>query len=72
LESQNWKINSAQDVESRNSEHATTDQHLLYQRSGSDRSSERSIDMAFIGKWNNEAFAAITSLIGTVSGVLVG
>ena len=28
--------------------------------------------MAFMGKWNAEVFAAITGLIGTVSGVLIG
>jgi len=28
--------------------------------------------MAFLGTWSNEAFAAITGLIGTVSGVLIG
>jgi hypothetical protein len=27
--------------------------------------------MAFMGKWNTEVFAAITGLIGTVSGVLI-
>jgi hypothetical protein len=28
--------------------------------------------MAFLGSWNSEIFAAITGLIGTVSGVLIG
>jgi len=28
--------------------------------------------MAFLGVWNSEIFAAITGLIGTVSGVLIG
>ena len=28
--------------------------------------------MIFMGKWNAEVFAAITGLIGTVSGVLIG
>jgi len=28
--------------------------------------------MAFLGRWNSEVFAAITGLIGTVSGVLIG
>ena len=28
--------------------------------------------IAFLGKWNSEIFAAITGLIGTVSGVLIG
>jgi len=28
--------------------------------------------MMFMGKWNAEVFAAITGLIGTVSGVLIG
>lgn len=28
--------------------------------------------MAFLGTWNSEVFAAITGLIGTVSGVLIG
>ena len=28
--------------------------------------------MAFLGRWNSEIFAAITGLIGTVSGVLIG
>ena len=28
--------------------------------------------MAFLGSWNSEVFAAITGLIGTVSGVLIG
>jgi hypothetical protein len=28
--------------------------------------------MAFLGKWNNEVFAGITGLIGTVTGILVG
>jgi hypothetical protein len=28
--------------------------------------------MAFLGAWNSEVFAAITGLIGTVSGVLIG
>lgn len=27
--------------------------------------------MAFLGTWNSEIFAAITGLIGTVSGVLI-
>jgi len=28
--------------------------------------------MAFLGSWNSEVFAAITGLIGTVAGILVG
>lgn len=28
--------------------------------------------MALMGKWNAEVFAAITGLVGTVSGVLIG
>jgi len=28
--------------------------------------------IAFLGEWNSEIFAAITGLIGTVSGVLIG
>jgi hypothetical protein len=28
--------------------------------------------MAFLSSWNTEVFAAITGLIGTVSGVLIG
>jgi hypothetical protein len=28
--------------------------------------------MAFLGKWNSEIFAAITGLIGTVTGIFVG
>jgi len=28
--------------------------------------------IAFLGRWNSEIFAAITGLIGTVSGVLIG
>jgi len=28
--------------------------------------------IAFLGNWNSEIFAAITGLIGTVSGVLIG
>jgi len=28
--------------------------------------------MTFLGSWNSEVFAAITGLIGTVSGVLIG
>ena len=28
--------------------------------------------LAFLGKWNSEVFAAITGLIGTVTGVLIG
>ena len=28
--------------------------------------------MAFLGTWSSEIFAAITGLIGTVSGVLIG
>ena len=28
--------------------------------------------IAFLGRWNSEVFAAITGLIGTVSGVLIG
>ena len=28
--------------------------------------------MAFLGSWSSEIFAAITGLIGTVSGVLIG
>jgi hypothetical protein len=27
--------------------------------------------MAFLGKWNSEIFAAITGLIGTISGILI-
>jgi hypothetical protein len=27
--------------------------------------------LAFLGKWNSEVFAAITGLIGTVSGILI-
>jgi hypothetical protein len=27
--------------------------------------------MAFLGKWNSEIFAAITGLIGIVSGIIV-
>jgi hypothetical protein len=27
--------------------------------------------MAFLGTWNNEVFAAITGLIGTISGILI-
>jgi hypothetical protein len=27
--------------------------------------------LAFLGKWNSEIFAAITGLIGTVSGILI-
>ena len=29
-------------------------------------------NMAFLGEWSSEIFAAITGLIGTVSGVLIG
>jgi hypothetical protein len=28
--------------------------------------------IAFLGEWNSEIFAAITGLIGTISGVLIG
>ena len=28
--------------------------------------------IVFLGEWNSEIFAAITGLIGTVSGVLIG
>jgi len=28
--------------------------------------------IAFLGEWNSEIFSAITGLIGTVSGVLIG
>jgi len=28
--------------------------------------------IAFLGEWNSEIFAAVTGLIGTVSGVLIG
>jgi len=28
--------------------------------------------LAFLGRWNSEVFAAITGLIGTVTGVLIG
>jgi hypothetical protein len=28
--------------------------------------------MTILGKWNSEIFAAITGLIGTISGVLIG
>jgi len=28
--------------------------------------------LAFLGSWNSEIFAAVTGLIGTVSGVLIG
>ena len=28
--------------------------------------------IAFLGEWNSEIFVAITGLIGTVSGVLIG
>jgi len=27
--------------------------------------------MAFLGSWNSEVFAAITGLIGTISGILI-
>jgi hypothetical protein len=27
--------------------------------------------MAFLGAWNSEVFAAITGLIGTISGILI-
>jgi hypothetical protein len=27
--------------------------------------------MAFLGRWNSEVFAAITGLIGTISGILI-
>jgi hypothetical protein len=27
--------------------------------------------LAFLGRWNSEVFAAITGLIGTVSGILI-
>ena len=30
------------------------------------------VHIAFLGEWNSEIFAAITGLIGTVSGVLIG
>lgn len=28
--------------------------------------------LAFLGKWNSEIFAAVTGLIGTVTGILIG
>jgi hypothetical protein len=28
--------------------------------------------IAFLGRWNSEVFAAITGLIGTVSGIFIG
>ena len=28
--------------------------------------------MAFLGRWNSEVFAALSGLIGTISGILIG